>query len=42
MNKTGSIGMPFPDVDAKIISLEDGETEMKLGEIGELVIQVRR
>src|SRR5450759_4756201 len=38
MNKTGSIGMPFPDVDAKILSLEDGETEMKLGEIGELVI----
>ena len=38
MNKTGSIGMPFPDVDAKIISLEDGETEMKIGEIGELVV----
>jgi long-chain acyl-CoA synthetase len=39
MNKTGSIGMPFPDVDAKIISLEDSETEMKLGEIGELVVR---
>jgi long-chain acyl-CoA synthetase len=38
INKTGSIGIPFPDVDAKIISLEDGETEMKVGEIGELVI----
>jgi long-chain acyl-CoA synthetase len=38
MNKTGSIGMPFPDVDAKIISLDDGETEMKIGEIGELVV----
>jgi long-chain acyl-CoA synthetase len=38
MNKTGSIGMPFPDVDAKIISLDDGETEVRLGEIGELVI----
>jgi len=38
INKTGSIGMPFPDVDAKIISLEDGETEMKIGEIGELII----
>ncbi|MBE3037874.1 MAG: long-chain fatty acid--CoA ligase [Chloroflexi bacterium] len=37
-NKTGSIGIPFPDVDAKIISLDDGETEMKIGEIGELVI----
>jgi len=37
-NKTGSIGIPFPDVDAKIISLEDGETELKIGEVGELVI----
>ena len=37
VNKTGSIGMPFPDVDAKIINLEDGMTEMKVGEIGELV-----
>ncbi len=38
LNKTGSIGLPLPDVDAKIISLEDGKTEMKIGEIGELVI----
>ena len=38
VNKTGSIGMPFPDVDSKIISLDDGETEMKIGEIGELVV----
>ncbi|MGQ9832846.1 MAG: long-chain-fatty-acid--CoA ligase [Candidatus Villigracilaceae bacterium] len=38
VNKTGSIGIPLPDVDAKIISLEDGETEMAVGEIGELVI----
>ena len=38
VNKTGSIGMPFPDVDCKIISLDDGETEMQMGEIGELAI----
>jgi long-chain acyl-CoA synthetase len=38
LNITGSIGIPFPDVDAKIISLEDGESEMKPGETGELVI----
>ena len=38
INKTGSIGIPFPDVDAKIISLDDGETELKIGEIGELAI----
>jgi long-chain acyl-CoA synthetase len=37
-NRTGSIGLPLPDVDAKIISLDDGKTEMPVGEIGELVI----
>jgi long-chain acyl-CoA synthetase len=37
-NKTGSIGMPLPDVDVKIISLDDGETEMPVGEIGEIVV----
>ena len=37
-NRTGSIGLPLPDVDCKIISLDDGETEMPLGEIGEIVI----
>ncbi|HMZ08222.1 MAG TPA: AMP-binding protein, partial [Anaerolineales bacterium] len=38
VNKTGSIGMPLPDVDMKIISLDDGETEMPQGEIGEIVL----
>jgi long-chain acyl-CoA synthetase len=38
-NRTGSIGLPLPDVDAKIISLDDGKTEMPLGEIGELVVK---
>ena len=38
-NKTGSIGMPFPDVDACVISLDDEVTEMSTGEIGELVIK---
>ncbi len=37
-NKTGSIGMPLPDVEVKIISLDDGETELQQGEIGEIVI----
>jgi long-chain acyl-CoA synthetase len=37
-NRTGSIGMPLPNVDAKIISLDDGETELPIGEIGELVL----
>jgi long-chain acyl-CoA synthetase len=37
-NKTGSIGMPLPDVEVKLISLDDGETELPQGEIGEIVI----
>jgi long-chain acyl-CoA synthetase len=37
-NKTGSIGMPLPDVDIMIVSLDDGETEMPQGEIGEIVV----
>lgn len=35
-NRTGSIGLPFPDMDMKIVSLEDGETEVPIGEPGEL------
>ncbi len=38
VNKTGSIGMPLPDVDVKIISLDDGEMEMGQGEIGEIIV----
>lgn len=38
VNKTGSIGMPLPDVEVKIISLDDGETELAAGEVGEVVI----
>lgn len=37
--RTGSIGLPLPDVDCRIISLEDGVSELKPGEIGELCIQ---
>ncbi|HET9590911.1 MAG TPA: long-chain fatty acid--CoA ligase [Anaerolineales bacterium] len=38
VNKTGSIGMPLPGVEVKIISLDDGETELAQGEIGEIAI----
>ncbi len=38
VNKVGSIGMPLPDVEMKLISLDDGETEMPQGEIGEIVV----
>jgi long-chain acyl-CoA synthetase len=37
-NKTGSIGMPLPNVEVKLISLDDGETDLPQGEIGEIVI----
>jgi acyl-CoA synthetase (AMP-forming)/AMP-acid ligase II len=38
-NRTGSIGLPFPDVDCRIISLDDEMTVLGPGEIGELVIK---
>ncbi len=34
----GSIGLPYPDMDCRILSLDDGETELPVGEVGELVI----
>jgi long-chain acyl-CoA synthetase len=38
-NPIGSIGLPLPDMDCKIISLEDEVTEMPVGEIGEIVLR---
>ncbi len=37
-NRTGSIGVPFPDMDMRIVSLDDGVTDLPVGEIGELVM----
>jgi long-chain acyl-CoA synthetase len=37
--KEGSIGVPLPDVDARIISLDDEVTVLPPGEIGELVVK---
>jgi long-chain acyl-CoA synthetase len=37
--KAGSIGVPFPDVDARIMDVETGGKEMPWGEVGELVIK---
>jgi long-chain acyl-CoA synthetase len=36
--KTGSVGMPLPDVDVRILDSDDGATPMPLGEMGEIVI----
>jgi long-chain acyl-CoA synthetase len=38
VNKIGSVGMPLPDVEIKLISLDDGETELQQGEIGEVIV----
>ncbi|MEM2450816.1 MAG: AMP-binding protein, partial [Nitrososphaerota archaeon] len=37
--KIGSIGLPWPDVDARIVDLETGSKTLPPGEIGELVIK---
>lgn len=39
MRKVGSIGVPFPDVEARIMDMETGEKEMPVGEVGELVVR---
>jgi len=39
LNKIGTIGLPFPDTDAKIVDLETGTKELPVGEIGELVVR---
>jgi long-chain acyl-CoA synthetase len=38
-NRTGSIGLPFPDVECRIVSLDDGVTDLGAGEAGELAIK---
>jgi len=37
--KIGSIGLPWPDTDAKIMDMETGEKELGIGETGELVVK---
>jgi long-chain acyl-CoA synthetase len=38
-NRTGSIGLPLPDVDCRIVDLEDGLTDLPIGGAGELIIK---
>jgi long-chain acyl-CoA synthetase len=38
-NRTGSIGLPLPDVDCRIVSLDDNMTDLEVGGIGELVVK---
>jgi long-chain acyl-CoA synthetase len=38
-NRIGTIGVPFPDTDAKIVDVETGEKELPPGEPGELLVK---
>lgn len=37
--KIGSVGVPLPDVDLKIVDLDTGTKEMPLGEPGEIIVK---
>lgn len=39
VNKAGSIGLPLPDVECRVIDLDDERTVLDQGEVGELVIR---
>ncbi|SMC19584.1 long-chain acyl-CoA synthetase [Desulfacinum hydrothermale DSM 13146] len=39
LRKPGSIGVPVPDTDCRIISLEDGVSQVPVGEVGELAVK---
>jgi long-chain acyl-CoA synthetase len=36
--KMGTVGLPFPDTDTKIVDVETGERELPIGEVGELCV----
>jgi long-chain acyl-CoA synthetase len=38
LRKLGTIGLPFPDTDTKVVDVETGARELGFGEIGELCI----
>jgi long-chain acyl-CoA synthetase len=38
-NKVGSIGMPLPDVDVRVVDADEGATEVAQGEVGEVIIR---
>ena len=38
-NKTGSIGLPLPGVDCRVVDIDDGQTDRKIGEAGELILR---
>jgi long-chain acyl-CoA synthetase len=38
-NKIGSIGLPLPDVEVRIVDADEGDRELAAGEIGELILR---
>lgn len=38
-NRIGTIGLPFPNTDAKILDVETGKKQLPPGEVGELVVR---
>jgi long-chain acyl-CoA synthetase len=38
-NRTGSIGLPLPDVECRIVDVDDGKKVLPAGEVGELTIK---
>jgi long-chain acyl-CoA synthetase len=38
-NKIGTIGVPWPDTDARIVDVDTGEEELPQGDIGEMIMQ---
>jgi long-chain acyl-CoA synthetase len=38
-SKIGSIGMPLPDVEVRIVDAEQGERELAAGEVGEMILR---
>jgi long-chain acyl-CoA synthetase len=38
-NKEGSIGMPLPDTEVRIVDLDDGKTEVPQGDVGEIIMR---
>ncbi len=38
-NRYGSIGLPLPDIEARIVDAQDGRTPLPTGQVGELIVR---
>ncbi len=38
-NRTGSIGLPLPDMEMRIVDLDEGVADVPVGEVGELIMR---